>query len=84
MRAVIRKLTRHSMARLRTELTRLITLQSKKIKVASQQHSFVSTMCETVLHQLTAGPGPATHPRMQSELSFWRTREEEARRRIGA
>lgn len=70
------------MNRLRAELVRLATLQSNKIKDIPQRHSFLSSIYEVVIRELVAGPGPPTHPRLQSELSFFRTREEEARRRI--
>lgn len=69
------------MTRLRTELVRLIQVQSSKIKDAQQRQSFTSSLYELVVRELIAGPGPPTHPRLQAELSFFRTREEEARRR---
>ncbi|WVR09528.1 hypothetical protein IAU60_006596 [Kwoniella sp. DSM 27419] len=71
-----------SMARLRAELTRLITVQSNKIKSMPERHSFLSSLFEIIMHELVSGPGMTTHPRLQSELSYFRTREEEARRRI--
>ncbi|OXC67365.1 hypothetical protein AYX13_04086 [Cryptococcus neoformans] len=71
-----------SMARLRAELVRLTHLQSLKIKSPAERHSFLSSIYEIVMHELVSGPGQTTHPRLQSELSFFRTREEEARRRI--
>ncbi|KIR98992.1 hypothetical protein L804_03612 [Cryptococcus deuterogattii 2001/935-1] len=71
-----------SMARLRAELVRLTHLQSLKIKSSAERHSFLSSIYEIVMHELVSGPGQTTHPRLQSELSFFRTREEEARRRI--
>lgn len=70
-----------SMARLRAELVRLTHLQSLKIKSPAERHSFLSSIYEIVMHELVSGPGQTTHPRLQSELSFFRTREEEARRR---
>lgn len=71
-----------SMTRMRTELVRLATNQSNKHKEPAQRHSFLSSIYEVVMRELVAGPGAPTHPRLQSELSFFRTREEEARRRI--
>ncbi|KAL1413576.1 Vacuolar protein sorting-associated protein 52 [Vanrija albida] len=70
-----------SMTRLRTELVRLIQAQSNKIKDVQQRQSFTSSLYELVARELVAGPGPPTHPRMQAEVSFFRTREEQARRR---
>ncbi len=78
-------LTSHfSMTRLRGDLVRLLQAQSAKIKNPSERHSFLSSIYEIVMRELVAGPGQTTHPRLQSELSFFRTREEEARRRIAA
>ncbi|KAK4689843.1 vacuolar protein sorting-associated protein 52, partial [Tremellales sp. Uapishka_1] len=71
-----------SMTRLRAELVRLIQLQSLKIKPTSQQHSFLCSIYEVIIHELVSGPGQTTHPKLQTELSYFRTREEEARRRI--
>ncbi|BEI86247.1 hypothetical protein CcaverHIS002_0605340 [Cutaneotrichosporon cavernicola] len=73
-----------SMTRLRAELTRLVQIQAGKIKDVPARHSFLSSIYEAVMHELVAGPGAPTHPRLQAELSFFRTREEEARRRIAA
>jgi len=70
------------MTRLRGELVRLATTQANKIKNPPERHSFLSSIYEIVMHELVSGPGQTTHPRLQSELSFFRTREEEARRRI--
>lgn len=71
-----------SMTRLRAELVRLAQVQANKIKAVPQRHSFLSSIYEIIMHELVSGPGPTTHPKLQSELSFFRTREEEARRRI--
>lgn len=73
-----------SMSRMRAELVRLIQTQAGKVKDVPQRQSFLSSIYEAVMRELVAGPGPPTHPRLQSELSFFRTREEEARRRIAA
>ena len=70
------------MTRLRAELVRLAQAQANKIKAPAQRHSFLSSIYEIIMHELVSGPGQTTHPRLQSELSFFRTREEEARRRI--
>lgn len=70
------------MTRMRNELLKLITTQSGKIKDQSNRQSYVSTIFEAVIHELVSGPGSTTHRRLQEELSFFRTREEEARRRM--
>lgn len=71
-----------STTRLRSELVRLAQNQAQKMKDEGQRNSFLSSIYEVVMRELVAGPGPPTHPRLQTELSFFRTREEEARRRI--
>ncbi|RXK41097.1 hypothetical protein M231_01500 [Tremella mesenterica] len=71
-----------SMTRIRTEVTRLIETQASKIKASSDRHSFLSSIYEIIMRELVSGPGQATHPKLQAELSFFRTREEEARRKI--
>ncbi|WRT68488.1 uncharacterized protein IL334_005464 [Kwoniella shivajii] len=73
-----------SMTRLRNELIRLLTAQSGKIKSLPEKHSFLSSIYEIIMYELVSGPGQTTHPKLQSELSYFRTREEEARRRISA
>ncbi|WWC63385.1 uncharacterized protein I303_105985 [Kwoniella dejecticola CBS 10117] len=73
-----------SMTRLRNELIRIVSHQSSKIKQSNERHSFLSSIYEIIMHELVSGVGQTTHPKLQSELSFFRTREEEARRRITA
>jgi hypothetical protein len=68
------------MTRLRNELVKLINVQAGKLK--ANQQSYLSTIFEVVMHELVSGPGATTHPKLQAELSYFRTREEEARRRI--
>jgi len=72
------------MTRLRSELVRLVTTQSSKIKSLPDRHSFISSIYDIIMHELVSGPGQTTHPKIQSELSFFRTREEESRRRLSA
>lgn len=71
-----------SMNRLRTELSRLAITQSQKIKSPPQQASFLVGIYDDIIRGLTTGPGRTSHPRLQTELSFFRTREEEARRKV--
>lgn len=60
---------------------RLVSTQANK-KAAADRNSFISSMFELLLHELVAGPGSITHPRLQTELSYFKSREEEARRRV--
>jgi len=73
-----------NLTRLRTELTRLIVSQSAKVKDPAQMAAYQSTMYETLLQALSKGPRPTTHPKAQTEIAYWREREEEARRRIAS
>ncbi|KAF8529060.1 Vps52-domain-containing protein [Hysterangium stoloniferum] len=73
-----------NLSRLRTELSRLIISQSSKAKDTARSALFQSTMYESLVQSLSAGPGPLTHPKTQSEIAYWREREEEARRRIAS
>jgi len=69
-----------NLGRMRQELSRLIVAQATKVKNPAQSAAYVSATCETLLHLLSAGV--TTHPKAQMEISYWREREEEARRRI--
>ncbi|WWC71486.1 uncharacterized protein I206_105444 [Kwoniella pini CBS 10737] len=73
-----------SMIRLRNELIRILLIQSSKIKQPNEKYSFLSSIYEIIIHELISGPSSNTHPKLQSELSFFKTREEEARRKISA
>lgn len=66
---------------MRVELVRLIQNQAGKIKSQADRQSFLSAIYDGVMRDLVSGVGPTTHPKVQSEMSFFRTREEEARRR---
>ncbi|KAI5454705.1 Vacuolar protein sorting-associated protein 52 [Naganishia albida] len=72
----------NSMTRLRTELIRLITQQSTKLKNVQERESFISTMFEDIIRELSSGPGNTAHARLQAELGFFRASEEEAQRRM--
>lgn len=71
----------YSLSRMRSELMRLVQTKADKIKAPTERYSFLSSIYEIIMHELVSGPGSTIHPRIQSELSFFRTREEEARRR---
>ncbi|KAH9918199.1 vacuolar sorting protein [Epithele typhae] len=58
-----------NLLRLRQELVKLIS--------ASAQSKFF----ELLLQGLSNGPRPTSHPKAQSELAYWRERDEECRRR---
>ncbi|OBZ70084.1 Vacuolar protein sorting-associated protein 52 A [Grifola frondosa] len=71
-----------ALLRLRQELSKLITTHTDKIGDAVAKASAQSSLYETLLQGLSTGPRPTSHPKAQSELAYWREREEEARRRI--
>ncbi|GJJ07494.1 hypothetical protein Clacol_001696 [Clathrus columnatus] len=72
----------NSLMRLRTEINRLIVSQSSKVKDPGQAAAYQSNMFEILLQSLSNGPGPSIHSKAQTEMAFWREREEEARRRV--
>ena len=70
------------MTRLRNEIVRLITQQGAKLKTVLDRESFVSTICEEIIRELSNGPADVNQPRLQSEIGFFRAKEEEARQKM--
>ncbi|KAI0071087.1 hypothetical protein K474DRAFT_1712758 [Panus rudis PR-1116 ss-1] len=73
-----------NLLRLRQELSKLIASHTEKIGDPVAKATAQSTFYEGLLQGLSRGPGPASHPKAQSEIAYWREREEEARRRIAS
>ncbi|KAI0774158.1 Sac2 family-domain-containing protein [Fomes fomentarius] len=71
-----------NLLRLRQELSKLITTHTDKLSDAVAKASAQSTFYEQLLQGLSNGPHPTSHPKAQSELAYWRERDEEARRRV--
>lgn len=71
-----------NLLRVRQELTRLISTHTEKILQPAERATAQSTIYEVVLQGLSRGSGPTSHPKSQSEIAYWRGREEEARRRM--
>ncbi|KZS97773.1 Vps52-domain-containing protein [Sistotremastrum niveocremeum HHB9708] len=73
-----------NLGRLRQELSRLITMQANKIKDPAQNASYLVALYEIILHFFSSQSNGriSTHPKAQSEISFWREKEDQARRRI--
>jgi len=71
-----------NLLRLRQELSKLIVTHTEKTGDPVTKATAQSTMYEALLGGLSKGPTPTSHPRAQSEVAYWREREEEARRRI--
>ena len=72
----------NSLLRLRQELTNLITVHTDKIADPTAKATVQSTIYEAVLQGLSKGSQQVSHPKAQSEVAFWKEREEQARRRI--
>jgi len=73
-----------NLQRMRQELNRLIMTQASRIRDPVQSAAFTSTLCGSLLHLISSGERLNTHPKAQAELSFWREREEQARRRVAS
>ncbi|KZT12563.1 Vps52-domain-containing protein [Laetiporus sulphureus 93-53] len=71
-----------NLLRLRQELTKLIATHTDKMGDAVRKASSQSTLYEVLLQGLSRGP--TSHPKAQSEIAYWRGREEEARRRVAS
>lgn len=69
-----------NLLRLRQELSKLITSHTDKIDDVVAKATMQGSMYEIILQGLSRGA--TSHPKAQSEIAFWRGREEEARRRI--
>ncbi|KAI0796778.1 Vps52-domain-containing protein [Abortiporus biennis] len=71
-----------NLLRLRQELSKLITSHTDKIGETVAKATAQSKLYDALLQGLSRGPSPPSHPKAQSEIAYWREREEEARRRI--
>ena len=71
-----------SLLRLRQELLKLITSHTDKITDVAMKATTQCTLYDVILQGLSTGPHPVSHPKAQSEVAFWKEREEQARRRI--
>ncbi|TFK92227.1 Vps52-domain-containing protein [Polyporus arcularius HHB13444] len=71
-----------NLLRLRQELSKLITTHTDKLSDPVAKASAQSAIYEQLLQGLSSGPGPTSHPKAQSELAYWRERDEESRRRM--
>ena len=71
-----------SLLRLRQELVWLIASYIDKIADPVAKATAQSALYDVLLQGLSKGPHPVSHPKAQSEVAFWKEREEEARRRV--
>lgn len=61
---------------------KLVTNHTDKIADPNGKATAQATFSEAVLQVLSDGAHPVSHPKAQSEIAFWKEREEQARRRI--
>jgi len=71
-----------NLLRLRQELSKLIVKHTEKITDSVSRASTQGKLYVTILRGLSDGPRPSAHPKAQTEIAYWREREEEARRRM--
>ncbi|KAE8268646.1 hypothetical protein A4X09_0g3692 [Tilletia walkeri] len=70
------------LARIRSELERLIHAQAKRAAKdsAAAQHIALGSFFEAVIKELEHGPAGSAHPRLQSELAHWNEMEKTRQR----
>ncbi|CDO71327.1 hypothetical protein BN946_scf184908.g85 [Trametes cinnabarina] len=73
-----------NLLRLRQELSKLIVTHTDKQTDPVAKARALSKFYEQLLQGLSNGPHPTSHPKAQSELAYWRERDEEARRRVAS
>ncbi|OSC96811.1 Vps52-domain-containing protein [Trametes coccinea BRFM310] len=73
-----------NLLRLRQELSKLIVTHTDKQTDPAAKARALSKFYEELLQGLSNGPHPTSHPKAQSELAYWRQRDEEARRRVAS
>ncbi|KAI0353539.1 Vps52-domain-containing protein [Trametes cingulata] len=73
-----------NLMRLRQELSKLIVTHTDKQTDPAAKARALSKFYEELLQGLSNGPRPTSHPKAQSELAYWRQRDEEARRRVAS
>ncbi|RPD67298.1 vacuolar sorting protein [Lentinus tigrinus ALCF2SS1-6] len=71
-----------NLLRLRQELSKLIITHTDKLGEPVAKASAQSTFYELLLQGLSNGPRLTSHIKAQSELAYWRERDEESRRRV--
>jgi len=71
-----------NLSRLRHEVDKLVVSHSEKAGDAKRQATSQSRLYELVLQGLNRVSTPTVHPKVQTEMEYWRKREEDARKRI--
>ncbi|KAH9853608.1 Vps52-domain-containing protein [Lenzites betulinus] len=70
-----------NLLRLRQEVLKLIATYTEQITHPAVKARAMCRFYERIIQDLSKGPAPTSHPKAQSELAFWRQRDEEVRRR---
>ncbi|KZT74276.1 Vps52-domain-containing protein [Daedalea quercina L-15889] len=73
-----------NLLRFRQELSKLINSHTDKISDQAARASAQIALYDVLLQNLSRGARPSSHPKAQSEIAFWRGREEEVRRRFAS
>jgi len=73
-----------NLLRLRQELSKLILKHTEKIEDLAARSIAQERFYGLLLSGLSNGPRPSAHPKAQTEIAYWREREEEIRRRMAS
>jgi len=73
-----------NLLRLRQELSKLILKHTEKIDDPAARSRTQGRFYELLLSGLSNGSRPSAHPKAQTEIAYWREREEELKRRIAS
>ncbi|KAF9653375.1 vacuolar sorting protein [Thelephora ganbajun] len=73
-----------NLLRLRQELSKLILKHTEKIEDPVARSTTQGRFYELLLNGLSNGSRPSAHPKTQTEIAYWREREEELRRRMAS
>jgi len=73
-----------NLLRLRQELSKLIMKHTEKIEDPAARTTAQGRFYELLLNGLSNGSRPSAHPKAQTEIAYWREREEELKRRMAS
>ena len=75
---------RASLLRLRQEVIKLVESYADKVTEPSAKASALVRLYDAILQGLSLGPHPVSHPKAQSEIAFWKEKEEGTMRRMAS
>jgi len=73
-----------NLLRLRQELSKLILKHTEKVGDIAARSKTQGRFYELLLSGLSNGSRSSVHPKAQTEIAYWREREEELRRRMAS